>query len=354
MACCAMEGDRIRYPITSDPMEMPKEQEAPRDVAVGAFQVLLHNGAFFQNEQDLSIEALAFTIEWTRHWKGQVEFRGWRHDGPRLGLRLQQAHRPDRARRACRTACSRSASASSARSSSIYNGQVRADVAERDAFGGAQRVQLRHALPGATSRPTGPPPGAFHEIERYILLGTSPHPFADHPNVEPGEKIFYVLREKNGTRYVFNCRGQLIYILSRNDSPARPMRVELRYGGELESADAEPDAQRRSSTRPDTASRSQTFPIHDGTVFTNIKCQRVTGRYPIPRIKSITGVGFWVEYTYRGADSEPVLEATTILHADVDQKREYKYDGGNRLTEVEAARRVREGRDRQAVPRQHL
>ena len=69
------------------------------------------------------------------------------------------------------------------------------------------------------------PPGQFHEIERYVVLGDhEDHPFKDHPNVEPLEQIFYVLREKNGTRLVFNCRGQMIYIVSRNDSNSNRRR----------------------------------------------------------------------------------------------------------------------------------
>jgi YD repeat-containing protein len=327
--CCGMVGNRISYPITTDPMEVPDEPVAPRDPAVGAYQVLLANGAFFQNQQDFGVQALGFPIEWSRHWKGQVKFA----DGGFIGHGWDYAYN----KRVVPIATKRYPNGLQFEEIGVdkaeliyYDGQVDAeldvemDSEIRDIFNFDVDFQAR-----VTTYKS--PPGMFHEIERYILIGESPHPF-EHPNVEKTEKIFYVMREKNGTRYVFNCRGQLIYILSRNDSKEHHVRVELDYNGPLN-----PLSQNRMLSKIIDASGhifmvDWQVNIHDGLIHTNINCGLVDGKYPIPRLSGISGAGFWVEYNYRNGNTEPLLESA-ILHTDVDQRWEYKYDVGNRLTE---------------------
>jgi hypothetical protein len=328
VVCCGMQGDRIHYPVTTDPMEVPKDPEAPRDVATGAYQVLLHNGAFFQNERDFKVEALGIDIDWTRHWKGQVAF----NDGGLLGHGWDFAFN----KRIVPVAPTRLPSGLYEERVGVdtpelvyFNGQVRADR-ERAVHSEVRRVYNFDARFVAYVTTYKAPAGAFHEIERYVLVGGSAHPFAGHPDVKETDEIFYVLREKNGTRYVFNCRGQVIYILSRNDSPGKHIRVELRYGGPLNPLTQNPML----SEILDASGHKfavTTWPIREGIVDTNVDCKPVRGKYAIPRIKSISGAGFWVEYNYKGKDSEPILEST-VLHGDADQKREYAYDAGHRLT----------------------
>jgi hypothetical protein len=327
--CCGISKDRIAYPITTDPMEIPKAPVAPRDVAAGAYQVLLHNGAFFQNQQDIGLPILGFKFDWTRHWRGQVAFQ----DGGILGhgwdLSYNKRIVPFAMRRLPNGLQFEEIGTDQAKLT-YYDGQVNAETHSE------VHSEIREIFnfdTNFTARVTTylAPPGTFHKIERYILIGVTPHPFASHPNVEREEWLFYVLREKNGTRYVFNCRGQLIYILSRNDTQTKPVRIELQYNGSLN-----PLTQNKMLSRIiDTSGHIfdvSTTNINDGVISTNIGCRFVEGRYPIPRIRSVAGAGYWMEYKYRNNDSEPVLEAA-ILHTDVDQRWEYKYDVANRLTE---------------------
>ena len=330
--CCGLKGNLLTYPRVSDPMNPPPELEAPREPAVGGVQVYLHDGAFFTDQNDLSVPALFYDMVWSRHWRGDATFTS----GGLLGHGWDFAFNKRIVPLAGR---------------GLANGllaeQIGIEAPKLMYYNGTGRAEL---YPGAHSEPRTvlnfdksfrayvttykSPPGQFHEIERYVLLGPpSDHPFRDHPDVEPLEQIFYVLREKNGTRYVFNCRGQLIFIVSRNDSPAQRIRVQLLYGGKLN-----PLTQNRMlSMIVDATGRQygvQTVDIDQGKMFTNIKCKLVADTLPIPRIKTVTGAGITITYSYHG-DRDPVLESATIAAKEAPDRRwEYKYNGDHRITEI--------------------
>ena len=324
-------GKRITYPITSDPMEIPQNPEAPRDPAIGAYQVLLHNGAFFTDEVDLSVPAPALPIHWARHWQGKLDFKDGGSIGYGWDFSFNKRIVPKGAVR---------------RTDGLYEEKV-GGPSQLVYYDGLGHAEVMHSLHSeqrevhnfdykfeAYVTTYSAPRGFFHEVERYIVLGPhDTHPFHDHPNVERTEQIFYVLREKNGTRYVFNCRGQLIYVLSRHDNNANVaghVRIDLRYDGQIS-----PLTQNRMlSEIIDPIGRHykvETVDIHEGAVSTNVECQPVHVTVPIPRIKRISGVGLTAEYSYSGNDSVPVLEAATIKSPQVTQRREYAFDSAHRI-----------------------
>ncbi|HYB58015.1 MAG TPA: DUF6531 domain-containing protein [Alphaproteobacteria bacterium] len=320
-------------------MQPPTELEAPHDPAVGGVQVYLHDGAFFTSHVDLAVPALFYDINWTRHYRSDATFTA----GGLLGqwdFAFNKRIVPKSPHPPLQNGLYYEQTAGAEGKGDtpelwFYNGTGRGELyvgshsERREVFNFDKR--FRAYVTTYTS-----PQGQFHEIERYVLLGPlSDHPFREHPNVEKQEQIFYVLREKNGTRYVFNCRGQLIYILSRNDSPSQKIRVELDYFGELN-----PLTQNHMlSLIIDATGRAYavtTVDIGQQTVFTNIACQLVSGAYPIPRIKSVRGAGLKIEYAYQGNDTVPLLEAVTAsAGSDVVPRRwEYKYDGNNHITDL--------------------
>ena len=330
--CCGMVGNVITYPVTSDPMEVPKRPVAPRDVAAGAYQVLLHNGAFFQNQQDLMVSAVGLAFDWTRHWKGQVAFRrgglmghGWdfsynKRIVPFAKKRLDNGLEQE--------TVNLSAHKGEAKLT-YYDGAVDAENDE-ETHSEIRTVENFDTTFVAYVTTYNAPRGTFHEIERYILLA-GPHPFAGHPNVPRDEKIFYVLREKNGTRYVFNCRGQLIYILSRNDSKQHPVRVELDYLGPLNPLTENPMLSLITDASGHTF-KVTTENIERSPLDTNFACKHVAGIYDIPRIKTFQGAGFEVEYHYGETGDGPELKSADIT-TDVKQTWDYGYDGSHDLVQ---------------------
>ncbi|MGH7124112.1 MAG: DUF6531 domain-containing protein, partial [Stellaceae bacterium] len=330
--CCGMVGNVITYPITSDPMKPPKELEAPNAPAVGGEHVYLHDGAFFFDQTDLNVQALFHDINWTRHWRGDATFKDGGVMGHGWDFAFNKRIVPKSAHQL---------------KNGLYLEEIGVDKPELMFFDGLGRgeryVELHSerrevhnfdATFFAYTTTYKSPPGQFHEIERYVLIGApSEHPFHEHPNVEKTEMIFYVLRTKDGTRYVFNCRGQMIYVLSRNDSKSQKVRIDLRYDGKLS-----PLTQNRTLSQIiDATGRIYsvtTTSIDQGLVFTNIGCQMVSGKYPIPRIKSITGPGIAVEYTYKGNDSAPILEAAKISAGGKDRRWQYEYNGDNHITTI--------------------
>jgi YD repeat-containing protein len=327
-----MKGDRITYPYVTDPMVPTPKPIAPRDAAIGGFQVLLHTGAFFLNEPDISVPSVAFATEWFRHYvsnvaidDGGVTGYGWDFSYNKRIVALADTKRPD-------GLSEEHASEHNARLF-YYDGQGRGELYRED-HSEERHVQNFDEFFRAYVTTYTSPAGQFHEIERYILLDSdTTHPFGEHPNVEKEERIFYVLREKNGTRLVFNCRGQMIYILSRNDTHRHPIRVTLRYDGELS-----PLTQNHTlSEIKDTKGRAygvKTVFIHEGPVFTNIKCKVVSGVFKTPRIKSISGMGYEVTHIYRDNDSDPTLEKVKIVTGDVTREWKYSYDGAHRILEA--------------------
>lgn len=337
--CCGMTGDLITYPVISDPMELPAAPEAPRDVAVGGFQVLLHNGAFVQNEVDLANDAVALPFEWTRHWKGQVKYREGGLIGHGWDFSYNKRIVPIGTTQLGNGLWSEVVGTGSARLQ-YHNGMGRAELytelhsEARDVVNFDRRFR-------AYVTTYKSPPGQFHEIERYILLGDSPHPFIGkdrpHPNIEANERIFYVLREKNGTRYVFNCRGQLIYILSRNDenfAPAKWVRVELWYRGAINPLTHNPMLSDIFDPTGHHYSVESTVEIGQASFKTNMRCRLVASTLPIPRISKVSGRGVEVTYRYRNGNREPVLEDMVVTTGAISRQSNYRYDANHNLTEL--------------------
>jgi YD repeat-containing protein len=325
-----MKGREITYPIVTDPLQPPPQYEAARDPAVGAVQVLFPEATFFHNQLDLEIPALAFDIVWTRHFRGDVVYQDGGLNGHGWDFAYNKRIVPIAARKLANGLFLEMAGVEKA-AFWYYNGQGRAeryeerDSDERDVLNFDSRFRAR-----VTTYLS--PPGQFHEFERYILLPGEPHPFAGHPNVEDSERIFTVMREKNGTRYVFNCRGQLIHILSRNDSKAVPVRVTLYYLGPIN-----PLTQNRMLTLIEDATKRkyvvQSVAINQGTYGTNYECRPSRGVEKIHRIARIVGGGLVVQYHYR-SDSDPTLVAMTLT-ADAGgapRRWEYEYDGNSQMT----------------------
>lgn len=331
--CCAREGMVITYPITSDPLKPADEYEAPHDAAVGAIDVFLHDGAFFDDTSDLAVKALFYDIDWTRHWRSDV-----RSDrGGLMGYGWDFAFN----KRILQVS-----------SHSLANGLHLEEIGVDkpvlwyfDGAGHAVKWEEKHSEQRKVLNFDGnftawvttyqSPPGEFREIERYVVMSPpATHPFREHPNVEPSEQIFFVVREKDGTRFVFNCRGQLIYILSRNDSRNHKVRVELDYDGDPNPLTQSPllskiiDADGR-------AYQVSNVPIDMGVVFTFYHGQLVSGRLPIRRVKSIHGAGVTVTYKYQNNDTTPVLQAVETTSGDAKARRwEYDYNGDELITDI--------------------
>jgi len=327
--CCGKMGAAITFPVITDPMEITPRPLAPWDVAVGAFQVLLDRAAFFLNELDLSVPALAFPIEWKRHYLSDVQIT----DGGIAGYGWDVSYNKRLVPMASRRLGNGLYFESEAEDARLtyYDGQGRGEVYV-ETHSETRSVNNFDAGFQAYVTTYRSPPGQFHEIERYVVLGDhEDHPFKEHPNVEPLEQIFYVLREKNGTRLVFNCRGQLIYILSRNDSVQNHIRIELRYGGPLNPLTQNKFLSEIRDAKNRIFAVTPTF-INQSSVFTNIECKLVTGTYPIPRIKSISGGGYLVEYTYSGGQA--ILSQVKVTTGDVAREWRYTYDDAHRITEA--------------------
>jgi YD repeat-containing protein len=333
--CCARVGNRIFYPITSDPLAPAPEYEAPNDPAVGAIGVYLHDGAFFTDVADLAVKALFYDINWTRHWRSDVSFDrggelgGWdfafnRRIVPVPGGKLANGLEYEQIGTDTPTLW-------------YYNGLGRAEKYVQT-HSEERKVENFDGSFTAWVTTYKSPPGQFHEIERYVVISPpETHPFRGHPNVEPTEQLFYVLRDKEGTRYVFNCRGQLIYILSRNDSRGHPVRVELDYGGKLSPLTQNPtltqiiDAKQRKYA-------VTTVNIDEGSVFTFYEGQTVSGKFPIPRIKTISSAaaGVTITYNYQGGDKTPILETVETSAADAKPRKwKYVYDGQKHITDIQ-------------------
>ena len=333
--CCGMAGQEITYPITKDPLTPTGMQEAPRDPATGAFQVMLHDGAYFHNEHDIDVLSVGVSVNLYRHYKGDVATAQGGLMGHRWDFSWNKRIVPVGARQLAGGLWAETAGVDTAKLY-YFNGHGRSDLyIEVHKHSGPRKVINFDTEFRAYVTTYRSPPGQFHEIQRYILL-QGQHPFREHVNVEKTERIFYVLREKNGIRYIFNCRGQLIYILSRHHTRKQPLRMEFQYLGPINPLTCNPML----STIIDTISRTYTVEpinIDRASFFTNINCRPISGTKPIPRIHRISGAEITVEYRYRNNNSEPVLvEVRRRMGKDLPvlQVTKYQYDDQNRLLRV--------------------
>ncbi|MDT9598815.1 polymorphic toxin-type HINT domain-containing protein [Sphingosinicella rhizophila] len=320
--CCRIEGELVFFPKPLDWLKPAKEQAALQDEAKAAQGVLLHDGSFAHDEADLYTQSVGFPVQISQHYRSNVEetvsggIIGHKWD---LGINkrivahgsgetpehlLFERLHVDTPRLV------------------FYDGHGRADdytglstdTRKVRNYGGEFRALVTAYLS---------PPGAFHEIQRYILLPGEEHPFRRHVNVDSTQRIFYVLREKNGMLYVFNCHGQMIYVIDRHNN-----RMELRYLGNLNPLTHNPML----SEVIDTAGRKYTFKTIDlgdkAPIATNIRGATINGELPIPRFESITEeeTKRTVKFNYQNG-REPVLQSVALGYGR-RLERKYSYTGG--------------------------
>ncbi len=348
--CCGFRGPLLVWPQTTDPLAQSDPMLAPHAPAVGGVQVHLASGAYFQNDRDLSEETLGIPFDLLRHYTSDVEtlsggFMGHRWDfsyNKRLvalgrdyaeGLRGQQV---------------------GAEQSVVmyFDGMGRglryveqsSDWRNVNNFG--SDMQVRAYVTTYVS-----PDGEFNELQRYVLEDATKHPFAGHRDIDQGEAIFFVMREKNGVRYVYNCRGQLLHILGRNDfaslpagASSEPVRYTFEYRGPRN-----PLTQSSTLSKiTDPSGRDyyiSTKDIDQALVNTNDDCFHLTGTFPIPRVRKISGPGIEITYKYADGDSSPILETVrrvfSVVGSDsVVTETKYAYDGEQRMISVIAPQQM--------------
>lgn len=354
-SCCGFDSTRtvLTYPRIEDFLTPSDPETAPRTPAIGASQVLLGSGAYFHNELDLQLEAVGLPTEVTRHYKGDVRTAegGLLGHGWDLGVlkRIVPIGPADAGDGLLEEVRGRDRAALW-----FHNGQGRSeryDEAEsewRDVLNFAQARPFHAFVTTYRS-----PPGAFHEIQRYVLADPAEHPFIDHPNVDAThrEAVFFVLRERNGTRYVFNCRGQLLHVLHRNDvmslagaglaQPADSLRWTLYHLGPLNPLLQNTSLSQIVDTRGEVIELTWR-PIGTATLDTNIECVPRHETLPIPRLDTVRAAGLRVELEYgRAADGSPLLTSATLRPDDSSllsparsEVTRYTYDGAGRLETV--------------------
>jgi len=351
--CCGFLKDgSISFPNITDPMIPAEVPVAPRDAAVGGFQVLLHSGAYFHNELDLQVEAVGLPFRLARHYKGDVGTTAGGLMGSRWDHSLNKRIVPEASQDLGNGLRRERAGFEPARLW-YFDGQGGGSLYEgpssewREVLNFAKAQEFRAFVTTFT-----PHAGDFFEIQRYVLEDPSEHPFIDHPDVDRdhGEAIFYVLRERNGIRYVFNCRGQLILILHRNDitslagtgvrQDADSVRITLEYGGPIN-----PLTQNTTLTQvEDPTGAKYTFktdPMGNAALDTNIECTHRTGTRPIPRLTEVHAAGRLIRYVYGyGGAGDPVLASVSDSAAGGIRITGYGYDAEDRLVSVTSPKQV--------------
>ena len=348
--CCGFRGPLLVWPQTSDPIAPSAPMLAPHAPAVAGVQVHLANGAYFQNDRDLTQEAIGIPFDLVRHYTSDVQTLSGGFIGERWDFSYNK-----------RLVALGRDYADGLRGQLV--GTEKSVVMYFDGMGRALRYvesdsDWRYVLNfGARSQfhayvtTYQSPDGEFNELQRYVLEDPSQHPFAGHTDIDKGEAIFFVLREKNGVRYIFNCRGQLLHILGRNDfaslpgtNSREPVRYTFKYRGPRN-----PLTQNTTlSSIEDPSGRSYYFSTKDidkAPVNTNDDCFHVTGNLPIPRVRKIFGPGIEITYKYADGDKKPILETVRRVFKvsgmdSVVTETRYSYDGEQRLTAVVAPEQV--------------
>lgn len=311
--CCRLIGKNVYYPITREWLKAPPMQEAFNEPAVAADRVFLHDLSVFDNALALFVKSVGYPFEFTHHYRSNVTTV----KGGILGHKRDFSYNARIVPEATRTTADGLfvEQLGLERVPILYaNGRGRVDryeVLETDLEPRLVRnfgVSLFRAYVTTYTSP----PGAFHEIQRYVLLDGEPHPFERHPNVEKvggaSERVFYVLRDKYGFRYIFNCRGQLIYVADRNENLTTLIYDTKRPPNPL-------TQNRVLKTIIDTNGRSYELEYENkgqDLLFTNVLCELVQGSALIPRLKSVTDFdGRKVVFRHTGSDNNPVLESVS-------------------------------------------
>ncbi len=368
--CCRLIGVDLFYPITSDPLKPPKMQEAFNEPAIGAYQVFLHDLSFFESATDLFVKSVGYPFAFTRHYRSNVETNKGGLLGHKWDFNYNKRIVP-LAKRTTKNGLFIEQLGENIVALLYFNGEGRVDQYDVD-VDKSDRVPRIVKNFGKTFKAYvttyTSPPGAFHEIQRYVLTDDQPivgdpykgHPFGQHPNVEkfpdpyePGvlftERVFYVLRDKYGFRHIFNCRGQLIYSADRNENL---MTFIYDAGRPLNPLTQNPVL----ISIIDTNNRSYTLEYENrgqDTLGTNFLCEYKFGPAEIPRLKSITDFdGRKVVFERQGGPDELVLEKVSWepfgpndLERGQTFETRYDYTGQYLLQTIKAPREVVVGGD---------
>lgn len=332
--CCGIVGNEIFYPVTKDPQEIKPVQLASYDKRMFGYNVMPHDGGFMEAATDLVLPSAGIDGTVSRTYRSDVKFisggligDGWdfnwnkrivpvytRITGTGLGVETIGA------------------------SASLYYYDGTAHVDRYDSkhsewrqvvnFGETHQAQKTFVAYVTTYRS---PPHEFLEIERYIVADPQQHPFKEHPDVKDdlGESIFYVVRLKDGMRYVFNCRGQVIYIFDKHYN-----KVEFHYAGPMNPLTHSPIV----SEMIDTAKQRWTvkaITIGEAPIATNFDCKLVTGVLPIPRVQEITDpAGRKLVIQYTPGQAPTIDRAALQFPGDLGLTTDYAYSSDNKLTDV--------------------
>ncbi|MFK7915587.1 MAG: DUF6531 domain-containing protein [Pseudomonadales bacterium] len=239
--CTIHDGD-IYTPVTREFFKQEDQRLAPaakHDPAVGAIRAQLASGRMLETQTDLSVRSIGLDMVLERTYAGHMETEQGGNLGQRWQLNLD--------RRITVTAFSEETQGLKVEplrggsEISYANGYGRLDRYQSSSKEVHQVLNFGARAPFQAHITTyRSPPGAHHEIQRYIVVRPSGelgleadpenHPFAGHPDVdtEHGEALFYVLRTPEHEQYVFNCRGQNIFAIDRFNH-----RTRLEYDGQI-------------------------------------------------------------------------------------------------------------------------
>lgn len=324
--CCVLKDNLITWPVTTDPLEPPEIQEAMQEPAVGAHNVFLHDGSFFESVEDMMVPALGTDFHMARTYRSNVKTKAGGLIGHKWDFAFNKRIVP-MPPRVNDQGLALEVKGEDTPQLNYYNGLGRRDLFT-EKHSGPRRVFNWDTHFKAYVTTYDSPPGMFFEIQRYVIL-EGVHPFIEHDNVKGYEKIFYVLRLKNGHQYIFNCRGQIIYIIDRHG-----LRMTFLYQGPLN-----PLTQNKMlSEIEDASGRVYSFGfinIGEGMLNTNIDCKKEKRNIDIPRFKTVTDFdGRKIVYNYKDGNTKPVLESVTLEFKTGSRTFKYEYDGEYKLKSI--------------------
>lgn len=345
--CCGFRPDgTITYPKITDPLVPAPVRIAPRDPAYGATQVLVHSGAYVHNEVDLEIQAVGFPFRLARRYVGDVETVEGGLLGHRWDFALNKRLVPQAARELGTNMLLERPLVETPQVW-YYDGHGDAALREgiesewRDVLNFGVRTPIRAFVTTYEQLP-----GDFFEIQRFILEDPADHPFGRHPavDIERGEAIFFVLRERNGLRYIFNCRGQLLHTLHRNDMlslagrgarlASDSVRMTFEYDGPLNPLTQNPMLSRVR----DASGHVYTITTRDigqASLDTNFEGRVRSELIPIPRVAEVRGVGRTLSFDYdTNGSGGPTLRSVIDSVGAHTRTTRYGYDVERRLTTV--------------------
>ena len=296
----------ISYPETTDPLEFKGTQESRQNPAIGGYNALLHSGTFVETKTDLHVDGI-LPFMFTRNYRSNIKIDQGGLIGFNWDFSMNKRIVPVPIKRGPYGLFLEYLGVDKPQIT-YYNGTGRKDTYEH--LSGEWRTVLNFGKRFKAYVTTyKSPPDAFHVIQRYVLSDSDDHPFASHPDVDDihREAIFYVLREKHGSQLIFNCRGQMIYSMDRNDN-----RMTFVYNGPWNPL----TKNKVLSEITDNAKRGytiETLERGEAMLFTNYECRPIGGQIPIPRISKITdfdgrSVTFEYDKTAPGAILKKVVQ----------------------------------------------